>query len=118
LIFLNQLIHRLAEELVYFAEAALGVEGGGALADVGIPLGADEGVLGIEVDGLEIGGAGLDDEFHGGPGERRGCCGDELLLGFFPGEVAGFGAGLLAGEFEGFLPMASPSIEWESFLTS
>ena len=43
----------------------LGDEGGGALAGIGIPLGADEGVLGVEVDGLEIGGAGLDDEFHG-----------------------------------------------------
>ena len=80
-----------------------GNEGGGALAGIGIPLGADEGVLGIEVDGLEIGGAGLDDEFHGGAGERRGGGGDELLLGLFPGEVAGFGAGLLAGEFEGLL---------------
>lgn len=39
----------------------LGNEGGGALAGVGIPLRADQGVLGIEVDGLEVGGAGRPD---------------------------------------------------------
>jgi hypothetical protein len=81
----------------------VGDEGRRALAGVGIPPGTDELVLGGDVDGLEIGGAGLDDVFHSGTGEWSGGGGDKLLLGLFAGEVAGVGAGLLAGEFEGFL---------------
>jgi hypothetical protein len=58
-----------------------------------------KGVPGVEVDGLEIGGAGLDDGFHGGSGERCGGDGEELLLGLFAGEVASARAGLRAGNF-------------------
>jgi len=74
----------------------------GVFAGISIPLGAKQDIERVVVDGLEIGGAGLDDEIDGGSGERLGGGCDEFLLGSLAGKGAGFGAFLLAVEFEGF----------------
>lgn len=93
-------------------------EGGGAGLGIGIPLGADEFVLRVVVDGLQVGGAGLDDGGDDGAGERGAGGGDELLLGLFAVGVAGIGAGRLAGEREGLLLDGLAVMAWKRAFTT
>ena len=106
--------------LVVFAKGLeLGDEGGGAFAGIGVPLGADELVEGVLVDGLEVRGAGLDDEVDDGSGERFRGSGDEFVAGLAaraksPGSVPSFCPVISRARCS----MASPLMEWKRSFVS